>query len=328
MNLRRLPIILTLSVALLSTVAVQARDITVFSDGSLLELEATARKGLVELALPLPIREGTLRVKPLDGGVIGRVELLPARLPDKLRSELERLTEQKYRLEDRLKALETREEIFAAAARSQSSKTPRKTKTNPDPLSSVRQGTEYAIAQLEAVFTARRRAEQELKQVSSRIETLRKQGQSGPTVRVTLSAPGSRVRVAALLQEGGWKPSYELRLEGGSEARLVQLAEADEPPYGFSARVTARSLHDIPQAQSFPTAPGKPSALAQWRLPIVQQQINSSPLPKVTVVLKNSSGKTLPGGPVTIYSQGEFLGISNVPSVQPDASFTVTNQKP
>jgi len=83
---------------------------------------------------------------------VERVELLPCQVPERRQKELDALIEQKNRLEDRMKALDTREDIFAAAAKSQSSKAPRKTKANPDPLASVRQGTDFAIAQLEAVY--------------------------------------------------------------------------------------------------------------------------------------------------------------------------------
>ncbi len=59
-------------------------------------------------------------------------------------------------LGDRLKALNAREAIFKSAAKSQSGKAPRKSKTNTEPLTAVRQGTEFAIAQLENVYHARR----------------------------------------------------------------------------------------------------------------------------------------------------------------------------
>jgi len=238
MMLRCLHLFLTFFVVT-SPVQAAQRELTIFSDGRLVEIETTVNKGLAELALPAPIRDGTLRVKALGGGSIGRVELIPFRLSDKLQKELDGLQEQKNRQEDRLKALETREGIFEAAAKSQSSKAPRKTKTNPDPLASVRQGTDFAIAQLEAVFTARRRSEQELKRITARIAQLHKNSGGGPTVRAEVTPGTTRVRVAAVLSDNGWRPRYELRLTGNGSATavLIQLAEVDGLLTGFSARV-------------------------------------------------------------------------------------------
>jgi hypothetical protein len=67
--------------------------------------------------------------------------------PGKGEKELDTLLEQRNRLGDRLQALETREEIFKSATKSQSGKAPRKTRANPDPMLTIRQGTEFAIAQ-------------------------------------------------------------------------------------------------------------------------------------------------------------------------------------
>ena len=70
-----------------------------------------------------------------------------------------------------MQALEAKETVFKAAAKSQSGKAPRKTKTNPDPLAGVRQATEYAIAQLESVYRARRMAESDLNSVEARSDS-------------------------------------------------------------------------------------------------------------------------------------------------------------
>lgn len=276
-----------------------SRDLTVFQDGVLVEIEAVSRKGVAEVTLPTGIRNGSLRVKPLDNSSsIGTVELLPSRIPEKQSRDLETLTEHKLRLEDRMKALETKETIFAAAAKSQSSKAPRKTKTNPDPMASVRQGTEFAIAQLEAVFTARRRTEQELKRVTARLAHLQKQAGSGPTVRVTASG---RIRVAAVLTDGGWKPQYELRLTDTKPATLTMLAVPHDLPQGFKVAVQSGTLAQPGQV-------GGSRQISNWDLPVTSQQFNNGPLPSFSITMTNSSGQKFAAGSIAIYRNGEFLG--------------------
>lgn len=324
MTLRSLICLLTFIVASSSSEAAQ-RELTVFSDGSLLEVDAVAVKGVAELALPIPIRDGSLRVKPLDSARIEQVTLLPFKMPDKIQRELDQLNEQKERLEDRLKALDTKEGIFEAAAKSQSSKAPRKTKTNPDPLASVRQGTDFAIAQLEAVFTARRRAEQELKRVVSRTAQLTHNATGGPMVRVAVSTPNGRIRVAAVLVDNGWQPRYELRLDGTAQARLTQLAVAGGLPAGYSARVTSAALSDgMPQGTTS-LLPGKATPLASWLLPLTRQQITIGPLTRFSLALHNTTGTPLPAGEMTVYHQGEFLGTVVLAATAADGILTVTN---
>lgn len=310
-----------------ATTSVQAapRELTVFSDGILAELEATAKKGVIELQLPGQIREGTVRVKPLEGGRVVKVELLPSKVPDKLQKELDLLTEQKKRSEDRLKALDTREGIFAAAAKSQSSKAPRKTKSNPDPLASVRQGTDFAIAQLEAVFTARRRTEQELKRLETRLVTLRKKAIGGPIIQVTMAPATARARIAAILQEGGWKPSYEIRLQGTGTATLKMFATLSNVPEGYGIKIVPAALA-AGQPQQILTLPANGSHyLKEWQLPVEEERVVSSPLPSFHVTIKNNSNQPLASGLAAIYFSGEYIGTAQLPATTSGASATLTN---
>lgn len=291
------------------------RELTVHSDGILLELELTARKGMIEVTLPHPIREGTVRIRPLQDAQLGQVTLLPAGMPERQRKELDALTEQKFRLEDRLKALDTREGIFAAAARSQSSKAPRKSKSNPDPLASVRQGTEFAIAQLESVFTARRRAEQELKRVEQRIADLRKAAASGPTVRAQLSTPTGKARLTAVLQGGGWQPRYEIRLLGSDAAQLVLLGELEQKlPEGFRVSVTPAALAASGTQPSYHYPANGPQRLAEWRLTAASVRIATGPLPAFAFQL-NGPVPELPAGEAAVYAAGEYLGLVPLPAL-------------
>lgn len=326
MILRYLFCFLVLSVTSSSALAA-ARELTVFSDGSLVELDALAKKGVVELILPAQIREGTLRVKPLDNGTIGLVELLPARIADKQQNELDSLTEQMSRLQDRMKALEHREGIFAAAAKSQSSKAPRKSKTNPDPLASVRQGTDFAIAQLEAVYTARRKTEQELKRVEARLVRLSKAALAGPTVRVSVTPATTRIRVTAVLKDGGWIPRYELRLQGSGTAHLALLGDITEIPPGFVVKVVPTSLSAGMPHQSSPLAAGSSPRLAEWSLPVEKEQVISAPLPAYFLTLKNVTGRALPAGQAGIYSNGEYLGTAVFPATATGAVASVSSAR-
>lgn len=305
------------------------RELTLFPDASLIEVEVAAKKGIAEFSFPLPIREGTVRVKPLDSNsTVGRVELLPFRTPDRLQKELDNLTEQKNRLEDRLKALDTREDIFAAAAKSQSSKAPRKTKSNPDPLTSVRQGTDFAIAQLEAVFTARRRTEQELKKVVTRLAGLQKTALGGPTLRVSVSPATSRIRIAAILKEGGWTPRYEIRIQGTGSAQVTLAADNSAPlPDGYTVSVTPATLSAGQPRQTYPFSANGSPRLSAWQLPVEQEQVTAGPLPGFSLTIKNTTSLPLSAGKAALYYAGEYLGTTDFSAVAAGASTTLTGPK-
>lgn len=325
MILRMLGSLLMLFAA--STAALAApRELTVFSDGALLTIESTASKGVIEVPLPAPIQEGSLRIKPLDSGTIERVQVLPFKTPDRVQKELASLAEQKDRLNDRLQALSTREKIFSAAARSQSSKTPRKSKSNPNPMASVRQGTDFAIAQLEAVYTTRRRTEHELHRVTDRIDQLTRNATGGPTVKVFVTPAAGRARVVAVLPYCSWKAHYELRLADNATAHLVQLAKPEHTPSGFIVRLAPAALADGLPPHTFLQTPGKATRLAAWDLPVTQEQIVIAPLTSFSVTLRNSTSTALPGGTVDLYKLGEFLGTVNFPATAAQHSISISNR--
>ena len=327
MIIRSLVLCLTL-LTLTSQAHAAPRQLTLYSDASLLEAEVTAKRGVAEFSFPAPIREGTLRVKPLDGASIARVEQLPFRTSDKLQKELDSLTEQKHRLEDRLKALDTREGIFAAAAKSQSSKAPRKTKTNPDPMTSVRQGTDFAIAQLEAVFTARRRTEQDLKRVEGRLAVLQKTAVGGPTARVAVTPATGRIRVAAVLKNGGWTPRYDIRIQGNGTALLSLVADSSSSlPDGYTASVTPATSNAGQPAQLYPYSIAGSARLAEWLLPTEKEQVITSPIPNFSLTLKNTSNTPLASGKAAIYHHGEFLGTTDFQGLAAGAATTVSGPK-
>lgn len=323
--------LLCLWLMLAATTALAApQEMILYQDGALVSYEVVARKGLVELALPAGIREGTLRISPLDGGSITRVALLPERLPLKRQQEIAALTEQKSRLQDRLKALETREAIFTSAAKSQSSKAPRKSKTNPDPLASVRQGTDFAIAQLEAVYTSRRRTEQELRRLDAHFAALSQQPGSGPTVSVAVTPVNARVKISVTLTSGGWLPRYDIRLSGDGTALLSMSADLSGVDsvsrQNSSISVVPAQLQADALQPSFTLQQGHaPLQGATWQVPVSSEQFTTGPLNRFSFTLQNTSRITLPTGQAAVYRHNEYIGTLTVPTLVPGGTVTLSS---
>jgi len=131
--------------------------------------------------------------------------------------------------------------IFKSAAKSQGAKAPRKTKANPEPLQAIRQGTDFAIAQLEAVYTSRRKTEQEIKRLDNRIAAARTNGKAPESIaRVLVSPTRGRVTARYALAGLGWSPSYDISWTGtpapwysclaGSAGHLLATCSMPPPP--------------------------------------------------------------------------------------------------
>lgn len=301
---------MTMIAVLLATAATcraDARSVTFFSDGALVEVEATANRGIAEIALPGGMLEESLRIRPLANAVIQRVEILPARQEGKGARELELLLEQKSRLEDRLRALATREEIFKAAAKSQSAKAPRKTKANPEPMQAIRQGTDFAIAQLEAVYTARRRAEQEVRRLGARIAAAGK-GRRERVARVAVAPKNGRVAARYALPGEGWLPGYDLRLENSGRARLTLYAGLPAGFAGYLLQASPATLAEGAGAHSLPVAAGSPARVAEYLLPSAGESFGDGLRPSFSCLLTNSTDLHLPAGEAALYVKGEYRG--------------------
>ena len=286
------------------------KSITLYLDGARVESSIATSGSYLEIPLPAGATTDSLRIRPQGSVRLSRVELVPARPEPKLGRELARLEERRELLHDRLKALATREDIFKAAAKSQSGKAPRKTKANPEPLASVRQGTDFAIAQLEGVYQSRRKTEHDLKNVEKQLASLKKNGNAdGSVARVWLTGKGGRVTASYLRPDLKWLPVYDVHLREGNRLELVM--RADFPPLGKDATVTVVSgALDAP----LPHPAGQPVAaplasVATLFLPIEKEQVVSTPQPAVTFTFRNVSGRALLPGEATCYRQGEFLGI-------------------
>lgn len=286
-----------------------AGSITFFSDGALAEMEATATGGVIELPLPAGMLENSLQVKPLAGTQLRRVELQTVRRRSRGAQELDGLLERRSRLEDRLQALKTREEIFRAAVKSQSSKAPRKTKNNPDPLLSIRQGTDFAMAQLEAVNTARRKTVAEMGLLDGRIAEARRAGTGVDTVARISVVPGrGRVRARYALADRGWTPRYDIRLHGDGKAGLTLYGQVPETPGGFQPRVSPAALAGGDGAPSYPASAGSLVRLLELVLPSEQERFENGPAMRFSATLTNGSAAHLPAGEASVFRGDDYVG--------------------
>jgi hypothetical protein len=301
-----------LALALLATKSTPAesRSVTFYSDGAVVELEATAAKGSIEIALPASMIEGSLRIRPGNGTSLQRVDIVSARTDSgKSEKELDALLEQRSRLDDRLQALATREEIFKSAAKSQSGKAPRKTKANPDPMQTIRQGTEFAIAQLEAVYTSRRKTEQEIRRIDSRIAAAKNSGRGPETVaRIHVSPARGRVTARYALAGLGWTPRYDMYLDGGSNAQVHLSGLFNGAFSGYLLQASPSPLAERDTARVFQVNSGPAARLAGFRLPVAEEHFGTGIQGSFSCVLKNSEQLHLPGGDANLYKSGEYVG--------------------
>lgn len=285
------------------------KSVTLYLDGARVESSVVTSGNYLEIPLPAGATDDSLRIRPQGSVRLSRVEVVKARPEPKLGRELARLEERRELLRDRLKALSTREDIFTAAAKSQSGKAPRKTKANPEPLASVRQGTNFAIAQLEEVYQSRRKTEHDLKNVEEQLATLKKNGNAdGSVARVWLAGKGGRVVASYLQPDVRWQPVYDLHLREGNRLDLVIRADFPSLEKGDVASVVSATLtHSATPAQG--QSVGSPlSPIATLTFPVEKEQIVSTPQPVVTFAFTNVSDRSLPSGQATCYRQGEYLG--------------------
>jgi hypothetical protein len=293
-----------------------SRTLTCYLDGGVVSREIVTVRGYAEIPLPASVVPGSLRVKPGHDAVISRVQIAPARVDPKMEKLLASLDERRELLEDRLKALKTREEIFAAAARSQSAKAPRKSKTNPEPVTAIKQGTDLALARLEEVYRLRRTAEKELKGVDSkRVDLGRKANVGGTVARIWLQGSGP-VTVVYAQSDAAWKPVYDLRMDGTAFAQLTLRAALPETEPGIVIQVLPVQLA-APGAQPDPLpSAGDYAPVSVHTLPVVVSA-SAAPLSHLSVTLTNATSLTLPSGDAACFWKGEYRGTTHLPALAP-----------
>ncbi|GLI39708.1 DUF4140 domain-containing protein [Geobacter hydrogenophilus] len=299
--------------------AAGSKSITYYLDGARVDEVSVVAKGYAEILLPAASSPESLRIKPSGGNSILRVDIQDARPNPKHEKELLALAERKRRLEDRLRALAVREEIFKAAAKSQSSKAPRKTKTNPEPMETIRKGTGFAVAQLEDVYRARRDAEDGIKDVEARLTLLKKEADIGRrVVRVWVAGKG-RVISSYLVPGAGWTPAYDFRLDGKGTMDVTMHALFPRPDKGTTVTVSAVPLSAA--GEESPRIPvGAPfGEVLRFRCP-VERESSGRLLSEGTVFsFTNNSTRPLPSGEAAVFRLGEYLGKATFNGLQPGA---------
>ena len=273
------------------------KSVVCYLDGARVEQEVVAAGGYLEFPLPDGLKPGTLRVKPLAGGSVLRVELVPAERDRRRAQEIARLEERKGALQDRMQALSRREEIFSAAAKMQSGKGPRKTKSNPDPLVSLQRGTEFALAQLESVYRSERKCRGELESLERELSAARK---GASLARIWFA--GSRVRLSYLVESGRWTPCYDFRWSPDGSGELLLHARLPNPEKGASYLVSNGTI-----SQGAPPQPVRGDYPTVARRTLTLKNSGRTELPPLNFVFA-ALEPGLPPGEASAFWQGEYLG--------------------
>lgn len=296
--MRLLPICLALLLLFAGSPAPAAqKTVTLYLDGARVEQEAAAPGGYLEFPLPDGFTPGSLRVKPLGGGSVARVELAATDRDPRRAREIARLKERISELEDRMQALSRQEEIFAAAVKAQSGKAPRKSKTNPDPVASLQRGTEFALSQLEAVYRGKRKCRRSLDSLGRQLAAARK---GGAVARVWLS--GGRVRISYLISAQRWTPSYAFRFAGDTTGELLLHAKLAVPEKGAQYLV---SIGTVAQSAPGQGVRGDFPTLARYPLTLTDAPRGAQP-PLSFAFGPVEAG--LPPGEAAAFWRGEYLG--------------------
>lgn len=307
-----------------SSYAAADNKITFYRDGALIQQEASAVKGMINFPLPADLLEQTLTITPAAGTKLLNVEMQKGEPGSRPGKELETLVEQRRRLEDRLQALETREAIFTAAAKAQSGKAPRRTKANPNPMQTIRQGTDFAIAQLEAVYTARRWTTQEIRKIDTRLATAGKSSRpAGSSVKIIVSPPRGRVTLRYATSERGWQPHYNLHIADDGSSRLEFSARLTGNGRGNQVRVSPDRLNEGNTAATF-ALQSSGALLAAYILPITEEHRPEGIFNSFSGTVTNNSGHYLPAGESGLFRSGTYLGKFRFEGMSSGRSNTLT----
>jgi hypothetical protein len=296
------------AIAFSVSAASAADTITFFRDGALIQQEAAATRGIVDIPLAAGLLEHSLTVVPTTGTTIIGVETETTGTGSGANKEVEALAERRRRMEDRLQALETREAIFTSAAKAQSGKAPRKSKANPDPMQAIRQGTDFAITQLEAVYTARRRTTQEIRDIDARLAAAKKGSRpAAGSVRIAVTPARGKVTLRYATSERGWQPQYNLHLAGNGAARLLLSARVTGSGRGFQLRISPGTLAESSKAETFPVQSGS-ALLASYKIPLTEERYTGGIFNRFSGLITNSTPHYLPPGESGLFRGGAYLG--------------------
>jgi hypothetical protein len=278
--------------------------LTLYLDGGVVEREVRSSGGLAELIIPAAADRSTLRVFPAPGASLLEVQQLEARPTKQQQKELAAAEERRRQLQDRLQALAVREEIYRGAAKSQSAKAPRKTKANPEPMAAIRQGTDYAIGQLESVLRLQRRAREEMTQVEGDLERLRRQANlGGVLLRVRSDRRDAPVRVRYLQRDLRWRPSAALRVNGPA-AELQLLGGLPPLPPDSAVTVVAAAVGDTTAARHAVNGPFRLS----FSVASLREEPSAGLFEAVTYRFTTSLPLPLLPEEAACYRNGDYLG--------------------
>lgn len=318
-HMKKFPIKISLVAVLFTLVYIPSvcfagSSVTLYLDGAIVEQVESARKGYIEILLPPSARPDSLKVKPKQGTTIDRVVVKPRKPTAGREREIASILERQDLLHDRIKALSVREEIFKSAAKSQSAKAPRKTKTNPEPITGIRQGTDYAIAQLETVYTAKRKAEKELKLLDEKRALLASDDHAaGNYAKIWVSPSNGTVTASWSQSDRNWTPSYELRVDSGDKFRFHLFAGEFLKYKGERVSLELSSLFTPASTSGFRFA-GDNSSVKLNDLKISKKPEESSLFP---LLLITSEAKfNLPPGDISCYKDEEYLGSGKFPGLE------------
>lgn len=299
-------------------------SVVLYLDGARLVHRAVAGKGYLNVPLPADMIPGSLRVTPLDGCTVLRVEETEV-LPDrKGPAGAASLSRRRDALSDHLEALRAREEIFKAAAKSQSSRAPRRTKTNPDPMEAIRKGTDFAVARLDATRAAVRRTERELAAIEGKLTAAGKLTSAGRCARIWLSRANGGVRIAYLVSGLRWTPRYDFRLSGDGSVRVDLRAGLPHYARGASLSVVPLKMADARGVDLLPT-PVSPNRdlVDSFKLDLTMEEPVTGPVSALSFCFNNTSGRTLPAGEAYVFWKGEYMGRSGFETCGPGVSRTL-----
>lgn len=295
--MRLIPVVFAFaSLLFCQTASAAQKSVTFYLDGACVEQDAPASNGYLEFALPGSFTPGSFRVKPLAGKSVLRVELVTAEQDRRRRRKIARLEQRKGELQGRMQALSRREEIFRAAAKTQSGKAPRKTKASPDPLGTLQQGTDFALARLDSVYRNQRKCLSSLEGVEWELAAARK---GAPFARVWLS--GGRARISYQVGDKHWTPHYDFRWTGAAEGELLLHARLPPPEKGVLYRVSAGT---VAQGLAARRVSGDFPTLSRFPLTLRNADRSAAPLSFSFVPVEAG----LPPGEASVFWRGEYLG--------------------
>jgi hypothetical protein len=285
--------------------ALAERKTTLYLDGAVVENSFPAVNGIVQVSLSEECRIETLRIRADKDSVIKKIETSKLQPDNKINKEIASLEKQREQLQSRLELIDTKEDIFIAAAKSQSRKSLKKTKNNPEPLSSVRQGTDFALSRLDSLNLTKQNSEKELKALDSKLSALKK---SKTFVKVWLDNPKGSANISCIYNTKSWTPVYVLTKKADNTIQFSITAgkiiheKNEEVAVVMSKTADSETLPVWRYNDSF-------VPFQEFNFTLDGESVTSKVPFTSILTMRNSSGFHLPAGKLVCYENGEYLGV-------------------